>query len=449
MMAIRVSIATAVLLLLACSVPSVAAPRLAIIGDSLSAEYEMIPDFPGTENPTEYARVSINGWESMSWVEVLGRMRPDSFDFGSFRSDLLGWFDLRFSGYEFNFAIPGFRAAQYEDIVNSSIVSNPQYLPFRLVLQNVLKNKADRVLIWLGANEFRSNFGALARGADPARLIANLIGDLEEVVEFVQAQNPGLQLAIATIPDLSAAPDKRGAHPDAAERARVTSAIRIANDAIAALARDQSIAVADLFSQSQQLLAGIPTFFGPVKIIDAIHPDNHPRFHFTRDGLHPNTPSQIEIARVIIDTFNAYYGAEIPQITDAEALKFLGLDPLQPYLDWMAQYRTSANRMGDDPDADGMPNIVELAFGTNPVLPSLSPIEREVASGHLKISFRPNADSSRLLEVVLESSADLTGWETIPFDSLTVLPDGTRSLNLPTTSPAEFVRMNVRVREFQ
>ncbi|HSH16151.1 MAG TPA: hypothetical protein VLD18_08975, partial [Verrucomicrobiae bacterium] len=73
--------------------------RLVVIGDSMSAEYDSISGFSGVDDPTEYATITVSGWESMSWVEVLGRLRADTVDLGGYESDLLGWGALRFSGY--------------------------------------------------------------------------------------------------------------------------------------------------------------------------------------------------------------------------------------------------------------------------------------------------------------------------------------------------------------
>ncbi len=105
--------------------------RLAVIGDSLSAEYDSLTGIAGVDDPTVYAAITVSGWESMSWVEVLGRLRPGAVDLGGHGTDLLQWGLLRFSGYENNFAVPGFEASHFEQIVNSTIFSHPQYLAYK------------------------------------------------------------------------------------------------------------------------------------------------------------------------------------------------------------------------------------------------------------------------------------------------------------------------------
>ena len=59
--------------------------KLVVIGDSLSAEYDSITGFAGVDDPTEYAAISVPGWESMSWVEVIGRLRTSAVNLGTFR----------------------------------------------------------------------------------------------------------------------------------------------------------------------------------------------------------------------------------------------------------------------------------------------------------------------------------------------------------------------------
>ena len=70
--------------------------RLAILGDSLSAEYDSITGIAGVDDPTEYAAVTVPGWESMSWVEVVGRLRSGTVDLDRYETDLLAWGLFRF-----------------------------------------------------------------------------------------------------------------------------------------------------------------------------------------------------------------------------------------------------------------------------------------------------------------------------------------------------------------
>lgn len=246
--------------------------RLAILGDSLSAEYDSITGVPGVDDPTEYAAVTVSGWESMSWVEVLGRLRSSAVDLGAYRGTLPGWSDLahpgdlRFTGYEYNFAVPGIEASQFEQIVNSSILSDPQYLAYKTRIAGVLRDVADAAVVWLGGNEFRANYGFLYDGNDPVPLINTLSNDLAAVLDFVLAQKPGIKLVVVNLPDLGASPDKQASHPDPVKRARVTAATIQANQAISNLAVARGIAVADVFTETYKLVLGETVWVGPVDV---------------------------------------------------------------------------------------------------------------------------------------------------------------------------------------
>lgn len=421
------------------------AARVVVIGDSMSAEYEALPDFPGVDNPTEYARVTVPGWESMSWVEILAKIRKEFFGFGRYRPDLPGWADLRFSGYEFNFAIPGFTAANYADVVESSLFSNPQFVGFRLVLEETIQEKAQWVVIGLGANEFRGQYGTFYDGGDPSKLIKNLIKHLLTIIEFVQEQKPNIPIVLLNLPDLGATPAKQAAHPNRTKRARVTAAIMQANQSIADLARTHGAAVADLFGQTRPLTEDQPTFFGGVPLINDLDADNNPRYHFARDGLHPNTCSQIEMARTIITSLNGAFHAGIPQIRDGEALAFLGIDPDQAYLDWAAEFQLKQAGMKDDPDKDGWVNLAEYALGGEPLVNGAPPIRFTWEQEVLNLTFRPDPKRTRHVQVWPQWSADLIRWEDLPASQIQAVVDQSLRGSLPGSTGTGFLRLRISV----
>jgi len=420
--------------------------RLAILGDSLSAEYDSVTGFTGVDDPTEYAAVTISGWESMSWVEVVGRLRTNEVDLGVHAASLPGWGLFRFSGYEYNFAIPGFEASQFEQIVNSSLISDPGYLLYKLEIADVLLHDADAAVVWLGSNELRSNYGYLYDGNDPAALVNALSNDLAEVLDFVLSEKPGIKLVVANLPDLGASPDKQGAHPDPVKRANVTAATVLANQAITSLAGARGIPVADVFSDTYRLVAGETVWLGPVDLYPGTHPDNHPRYQFTRDGLHPNTCLQAIIAARILDAFNQAYATGIPPITEGEILDLIGLDPLQSYLDWVSANALLAGGPGDDSDLDDLVNLAEFVFDLNPNLPSLSPLTIETMGSLVTAPYRPDPDRQRLVEVLPEWSIDLDAWEPVPSANLSTHGEGRGAVSLPSDDQSRFVRLLLSIR---
>ena len=206
------------------------AVNVVAIGDSLTAEYDVIPEIPGFDNlPTDYAKVTVPAWEAMSWVEIAGKLRGRYFNFGGWKSLSNPWLVPRLSGYEYNWAVPGIDAAQYEDFVSSSIFSNSLFYAARQPLEEQLSEKAQRVVIWLGGNDFRANYGPLYDGQPNSSFVNGLIDDLEKIIDFVKEQNADAQIVVGSVPDLSATPTKKAAHPDPAKRARVTAVTEAVN----------------------------------------------------------------------------------------------------------------------------------------------------------------------------------------------------------------------------
>ncbi|HAV62648.1 MAG TPA: hypothetical protein DCY13_09810 [Verrucomicrobiales bacterium] len=428
---------------------SAAAPtRLIVLGDSLSAEYDSISGFSGIDDPTEYAAITAGGWESMSWVEVVGRLRSESLDLGGFKSELPGWGLFRFSGYEYNFAIPGFTAEQFKQVVSSSIFSHPEFLSHKQQLSDALQNNADAAVVWLGGNEFRGNYGTLYEGASPAGLINNLSNDLAQVVDWVRGRKVGLKLVIVNLPDLGATPDKQAAHPDPLKRANVTAATVLANQAIASIAAARGLPVADVFSDTKRLIDGETLWLGPVNLLPGSHPDNHHRHHFTRDGLHPNTCLQAIMARRILETLNQAHGTDIPTLTDVELLGLVGINPLQPYLDWTTTNQLAATGIGDDGDADGLVNLAEFVFLLDPNAVSAPPLKLDASATPLKASFSPDAGRLRLVEVKPEWSSELSEWAAVPMENINVDANGL-IVTLPPDEFAGFIRLQLSVRPVQ
>lgn len=420
--------------------------RLAVLGDSLSAEYDPITGITGVDDPTEYAAITVSGWESMSWVEVVGRLRTSAVSLGGFGNDFLEWGVFRFAGYEYNFAVPGFETSQFEQIVNSSIFSDPQFLPYKLQIADVLHNHADAAVVWLGGNDFRANYGSLYEGNSPTSLITSLSNNLAKVLDFVRAQKPGIKLVVVNLPDLGATPSKQAAHPDPVKRANVTAATILANQAITNLAVARGIPVADVFSLTYNLIAGETAWIGPVNFYPGSDPDNNPRYEFTRDGLHPNACLQAIIAGRILDTFNQAYATGIPRITDGEILNLIGINPMQPYLDWVSTNAPASGGIGDDPDSDGLVNLAEFVFDSDPMLPSVHPLAIDASNSPFEIRYHPDPDRLRLVKVIPEWSTNLDSWEPVPEPNLATASNGQVTVTLPGGEVSRYVRLQISIR---
>jgi hypothetical protein len=323
----------------------------------------------------------------------------------------------RLTGYEYNWGIPGIEAGQYEDFVTSSAWSNFAYYLLRQPLEDQLQQKAQRVVVWLGTNEFRASYGTLYDGGDPTSLIDGLIDDLGRILDFVKRQNSKLQIVVANIPDVGASPSKQAAHPDPLLRARVTAAIVAANQRIAALAAKKGAGLADVYDRTARLIAGEPLYFGAIEIIDALNADNDPHYAFTRDGLHPNTPLQIENARAITRAFNVKFKAGLPLITDAQALTLLGINANEPFYDWLASFGFTDKSFIADEDGDGMTRLVEFAFGLNPKIAEPSPVATFTSPdrpGELRVEYSLAPGHERYVRALPQWSTNRITWRNLP-----------------------------------
>ena len=426
------------------------AAKVVTLGDSLTAEYDVIPDIPGFDDlPTDYARVTVTGWEAKSWVEIAAQVRGQYFNFGTWKDLSDPWVIPRLSGYEYNWGVPGVDAGQYEDFVTAANFSNPFYFAARQPLEDQLKNTAERAVIWLGGNDFRGNYGPLSDGQDSTSFLNGLIDDLGKVIDFVKSQNAGVQIVVVNEPDLGATPSKKAAHPDPLKRARVTAVTEAVNARIARLAVQKHVVVANAYASTAAFVRNEPLFFGGIRIVNDKDADNNPRYAFTREGLHPNTALQILNARVIIRAFNRGYGAGIPQITDAEALAVLGIDPNQPFYDWLARLEITDKSFQADLDGDGLTQLAEFALGLSPKKADADRLPVSVGgkvpgfSGDVSVRFTPRASRTRSVEVRVQYSTDGAAWLSVAKTRVLANADGSVTVAVPKTNGTPHLRLKI------
>jgi len=128
-----------------------------------------------------------------------------------------------------------------------------------------------------------------------------------------------------------------------------------------------------------------------------------------------------------------------------------GSDDRISYTTWAAGY-PGLGGMEEDPDGDGMTNLLEFSLGSSPVAASLAALPRASAAGsgfRFSFSYAPgNGGHSRHVEF----SSDLEHWtENATLIGRTVLPDGRfndtwqSALPLSPDNPRQYARLRVTV----
>lgn len=381
--------------------------RLLAIGDSLTEEYRFeIPFSAPDSNPT-VANVS-------NWVELLHAHRAAEFSMGRFEASLGNYLDFRNAGYEYNYGVPGFKAERWEQILYRPGFS-PLSLNTRFELTRDLSS-VDAVLIFIGGNDL-----ALTNSDEQHDEIRVNIGRIHD---YVRANAPSnLPIIIGTVPDIGATPAERLSDPTAAAAARQRVATLNSNIREFGSRPDTYIASIDaltdrLFDQTPFHLNGTEfTYFDPVT-----GRENPPLHLFCKDGFHPGTAAQALIANEILKAINQFTLTSIPLLSNREILSnLLAQNPDQPYLD----YAGSAGAMLENPDGDGLPNLVEFLLATNPNQPNPGFSFRTGGEA----TFTPSPSALRFADLtVLQSETLSDDWIPVSESSIQLQMDGSMKI---------------------
>jgi hypothetical protein len=105
-----------------------------------------------------------------------------------------------------------------------------------------------------------------------------------------------------------------------------------------------------------------------------------------------------------------------------------------------------------DPDSDGVPNLLEYAFGSSPVLPASAPEATRLEIGANAVRFSAIVRNDSNLTVIPEFSADLTTWNAAGITELVIaavsqegVPSGftRRTWEIPGVMPRLFLRWQI------
>lgn len=411
--------------------------QILMIGDSLTEEYR----FEGIFSGPEVAGVPNPVANTRNWVEIVADRRSSTVSFGSFDPNFFKYSDFRNGGYANNYGVPAFTTGNWMDVIDGSGPGgNAAYLLGCIRTHDSLTNNLGKpalgaVVIFLGGNDLKSDYGGIFHDADPPALLQDTVANLRKIAEFVRDENPTIPLVICTFPDIGATPEVAGKYTDPRNLARARQRIADANAAVIALAGTLGAQVARVDTLTDRIFDEHPFHLNGTVFQYPPDPANPPGHLFCRDGFHPSTVGQALIGNLILDAVNRATGRSIPLMTNREILgDVLGLNPDQPYLTWAG----GAGGMTDNPDGDSSPNLIEYLLGTLPGTAD-TPFSFSASGG---LSFRPLAERTRFADLgVMESGTLNNDWAPVPAQRITVAPDGTWQV-APNGSGRNFYRLS-------
>jgi len=484
----------AIVLLLCIAALTARAGNITVLGDSLTKEYEVT--FPGLPS------LGVDGIDpahpaARNWSEILHQHRSAHFSLGLFRNTLFldMWSDTRLLGHQFNWAIPGVTSRALNLIVTNpdspeiseepdlgtilAFASDWKNVPQRLAAQLATTSAA---VIWLGGNDLRfgntdpsTNVGGQkiryqtiyegdGTGAgDPAPLMHSIRDNIKSLALFIRAANPALPIAIIAVPHVGCTPSVKNAWPtDPGRTGRITGALTALNDELRTWTETTlGGAWVDILPFTLRLIdespgiGGIPFYNAPDNHSASAPASAHNRFIFSHDGFHPTTTLHGQVAQLVQETLRTrwpgIFGDSLP-LTDRELVTgVLGIPASTGFDEFMTASGAPASLRGplDDPDHDGLTNLVEFALGGNhpwalhqPVAPV--PGLQTAPGPAVTLTWDPAWESNIYASILCQQSANLTGWSEVPASQITQNPDGTVTARVAAAGSAPgFLRLRI------
>lgn len=421
-----------------------------VIGDSLSREYQFeFAEFPDARN----------------WVELLAVHRSDDFYFGQLESSDLGLLadacdlfsldnplctaldpDGKLDRYRYNWAIPTYSAEAYADDLTGGSFFQRRFQD----LVNDDFDNVDAVVVFIGGNDIDRVYSSVYNGNTGATnaIISSIGSDLEDIIDFVLDDTPGMRMILVNVPHVGATPEVKADHPtDPTKTGRVTAALQTLDANLRALAARKNIGYADILSLTIDFIPAAPYCIGGFPFINQGTDTGAAESLWLGGELsqnfHPNTAGQALLANAIIAGFNAKYALGVTPFSEAEIVEdIVGLQT--PLTAWAAGFGLPPDQRqpGDDPDMDGLINLIEFALDLNPSRPSQLP-SPTCDADTLEFEYRLRPQACDYVAAIPESSSDLVHWQAVPAANLTELPDHRHRVTLQKSSAPTFLRLRI------
>jgi len=234
------------------------------------------------------------------------------------------WGGSRRTGYEYNWARSGARAA---DLISQGQAAG--------LAQQVAEGRIEWALLMVGTNDFgpstyTSIYNGTLSGAALTTMIDGIVASVAQAVDTVRAGGP-VRLLVTNVPTTATEhnPAVLSMFPDPARRQLVTAAMLAVNAGIEAALAQRSVPMVDIdalgagfFSQADA--SGNLNVGG--ELISLVVPGDEPHHSLLGDN-HAGTVMQGLIANYFLDHLAAAGGPHIPRFTDAELLANAGILP--------------------------------------------------------------------------------------------------------------------------
>jgi lysophospholipase L1-like esterase len=436
--------------------PSSAAPlQILAIGDSLTEEYAFEIPFSAPESEPGDANIR-------NWPELLRIFRNAEATLGlPYKESVGGYSDLRNGGHSRNFGVPGITVAEWVDLLNTtSQPINPfdqnfardlAYYRTREVLIDEIP-VAEAVVIFLGGNDLKQAYFKIFAGTEEPNFYTGIVNNLRFIHNFVFTRKPTVPMVVCTFPDVGATPQLYNSYTEPTMAASARAKIAQLNQDIITMVADENASngvngntkVARIDNLTDRVFDQSPFHLNGTIFTLEGDPENPPDRVFARDDFHPSTVAQALITNEIIGAINEAAGTNLTPFTEREILdNLLGLDPDQPFLDWIGGFSVADASMTGDSDLDHLPNVVEMGLGTPPDQFS-DPISGTWQPGS-GINWTPDPIAARFLDLFAEESIDLDVWDPVPEQRLLHV-GGTVTASPPVGATKSFGRLNANPR---
>lgn len=429
------------LLLIIIAIPTkvASAPlRILSIGDSLTEEYAFELPFSAPESNPSNAN-------TRNWPELIRIFRSADVSLGPYESTAFSYGDLRNAGHEWNFGIPGMTVTNWYNLLATDDFFDPPdddlgfaYYDTRRKLIDELA-VAQVVVIFLGANDLKQDYDDVFNDTEASNFYTRIVNRTNAIHNWVRLRT-NVPIVVCTIPDIGVTPAISTTYSDPVKQAAARAKIATLNqDLMAKMAANPSPpTIARIDRLTDRLFDESPFHLNGTIFIRDGTPENPPDRMFCRDDFHVSTIAQALIANELIASINSATGRTIPVFSKQQILnEVLGLDPDQPFIDWVTTQGVAEAEMDDDPDHDGYPNLVEYLLGTSPGMAS-SPLTGNFSPGD-SLSWTLDEVAVRYAGLIAEESSDLDEWSVIPAERMDEV-NGAVSIT-PGEGDERFVRL--------